>query len=52
MSFDLYAIKHENWQKYEYNIISILDKIEDNWYIYKIILPKELNLNKCYTNCI
>lgn len=33
MGFDLYAIKHEHWKKYEYNILSILDEIIDDWYI-------------------
>ena len=35
MGFDLYAIKHEHWKKYEYNILSILDEIIDDWYIVK-----------------
>jgi hypothetical protein len=33
MGFDLYAIKNEHWEKYEYNTLSILDEIEDDWYI-------------------
>jgi hypothetical protein len=33
MGFDLYAIKHEHWEKYEYNTLSILDEIQDDWYI-------------------
>jgi hypothetical protein len=32
MGFDLYAIKHEHWEEYEYDILSILDEIEDDWY--------------------
>lgn len=35
MGFDLYAIKHEHWEKYEYNTLSILDEIKDDWYINK-----------------
>jgi hypothetical protein len=31
MGFDLYAIKHEHWEKYEYNTLSLLD----DWYIDK-----------------
>jgi hypothetical protein len=35
MGFDLYAIKHEHWEQYEYNTLSILDEIQDDWYIDK-----------------
>ena len=35
MGFDLYAIKHEHWEQYEYNTLSLLDEIQDDWYIDK-----------------
>jgi hypothetical protein len=32
MGIDLYAIKPEHWEKYEYDTLSILHKFEDDWY--------------------
>lgn len=33
MGYDLYAIKPEHWEEYEYDVMSILHKIRDDWYV-------------------
>lgn len=33
MGYDLYVIKPEHWDEYEHDVLSVLHKIRDDWYV-------------------